>query len=71
MTKQTGTEPVAKLIAVTVRLTSAELAAVSRAAVVVTSGGEPIVINAADRALRKLRDAAAKHPETADEIRGS
>jgi organic radical activating enzyme len=69
VTKQSKA-PAVKLVAVTVRLTRAELAAVSRAAVVVISGGEPVVINAADRALRKLRDAAARHPETAEEIRG-
>jgi hypothetical protein len=65
--EMTGVESAVKsperLVSVTVRLTVAELAAVSRAAAVVTSGGEPLFINAAGRALRKLRDTAAKHPD--------
>lgn len=55
-----------RLISVTVRLTVPELSAVSHSAVVVTSSGDPVVINAADRAMRKLREAAAKHPELPD-----
>lgn len=53
-----------KLRAVTVQLTAAELAAISRAAVVVTSSGEAAFVNAAESALRKLRDAAAMHPDS-------
>lgn len=56
----------ARLLSVTVGLTVLELSAVSRAAVVVTSSGEPAFLNAADRALRKLRDAAGTHPEVPD-----
>ena len=56
-------KPAERLLSVTVRLTVTELSAVSRAAAVVTTSGEPIFINAADRAMRKLRDAAAKYPE--------
>lgn len=56
--------PAEQLSAVLVQLTAAELAAISRAAVVVTASGEPAFINAAESALRKLRDAAAKHPDT-------
>lgn len=65
---QPGGQPTAKLVPVTVRLTIAELAAVSRAAFVVTSCREPAVINAADHALRKLRKAAATHPDTPGEL---
>ena len=53
-----------KLRAVTVQLTASELAAISRAAVVVTASGEPAFINAAESALRKLREAAARHPDS-------
>lgn len=66
MSREQRTQPRPKpdsLIAVTVQLTTAELAAISRVAAVVTSGGEPVFLNAADAALRKLRDAAKKHPK--------
>jgi hypothetical protein len=62
--------PAARTLPVTVRLTIAEMWAVSRAAVVVTSCGEPAFINATDRALRKLRDAAKKHPDLLAEPKG-
>jgi hypothetical protein len=62
-------KPRERLVVVSVRLTVAELSAVSRAAMVVTSGGEPTFVNAADRALRKLRAAAAQHPELPDSAR--
>ena len=43
-----------------VRLSSAEVAALSFVAVVVTSDVDPVVVNAADRGLRAVRQAAAK-----------
>jgi hypothetical protein len=49
-------------ISLTVRLTLSELAALSIATVVVTSTGEARFINAADRGLRKVRNAAKEHP---------
>jgi hypothetical protein len=58
-----------RLAAVTVELTIAELAAVSRAGTVVTSSGDVSFVNAADRALRKLRAAAARHPDLPEEAR--
>ncbi|MCA1604346.1 MAG: hypothetical protein LC775_02435 [Acidobacteria bacterium] len=50
------------VVSLTVHVTLSELAALSKAAVVVTSAGETRFINAADRGLRKVRDAAVKHP---------
>lgn len=59
-------EPLSPVI---VQLTSAELAALSFVAVVVTSAVDVTVINAADRGLRKLREAAAGHPALPMKIR--
>ncbi len=49
------------LLSLTVRLTAAELTALSYVAVAVTSAVDVVVVNAADRGLRKLREAAANH----------
>lgn len=51
----------ARGLPVTVRLTFAELSALSFVAVMVTSAVDPAVVNAADRGLRKLREAAVGH----------
>lgn len=50
-----------KLVLVTVRLTAAEASALSFVAVAVTSAVDDRVVNAADRGLHKLREAAAAH----------
>ncbi|MCG8914903.1 hypothetical protein L6E12_03750 [Actinokineospora sp. PR83] len=49
-------------MSVTVSLSLTELAAIARAAWVVTSLGEPREVNGADSAIRKLRQAAKAHP---------
>ena len=49
-----------------VQLTTAELAALSFVAVVVTSAVEQPVVNAADRGLRKIREAAARRSARPD-----
>lgn len=46
-------------VVVTIRLTAAETIALSFVAVAVTSAVDAAVVNAADRGLRKLREAAA------------
>jgi hypothetical protein len=68
---KTQEKPADRLLSITVRLTVAELTAVSRAAVVVISIGEPATINAASRGLRKLREAARKHPDLPIECKGA
>ncbi|MGQ0839094.1 hypothetical protein [Actinokineospora sp.] len=60
-----------RLYPVTVRLSMAELSAVSRAAFVVTSPGEVGFINAADRGLRKLRDIAKTHADLPTDCKGT
>lgn len=54
------------VVSLTVQVTLTELAAMSRAAFVVTSPGDTRFINAADRGLRKIRDAAKKHSRLPD-----
>lgn len=54
-------KPSERLLPITVRLTVAELAALSHVAVMVTSAVDAVVVNAADRGLLKLREAAANH----------
>ncbi|MEU0878881.1 hypothetical protein ABZ345_09805 [Lentzea sp. NPDC005914] len=49
------------LVSVTVQLTVAEAIALSFVAVAVTSAVDDRVVNAADRGLHKLREAAATH----------
>ncbi|GAA3881382.1 hypothetical protein GCM10022243_52470 [Saccharothrix violaceirubra] len=51
----------AELVSLTVKLTVSELAAMSHVAVTVTSAADQVKVNAADRALRKIRDAARQH----------
>jgi hypothetical protein len=51
----------ALLLPITIRLTTAETAALSFVAVMVTSAVDVAVVNAADRGLLKLREAAAGH----------
>lgn len=46
---------------ITIRLTTAETAALSFVAVMVTSPVDAAVVNAADRGLLKLREAVADH----------
>lgn len=58
-----------KLFRLTVDLTSAELAGVSRAAVVVTSSGDRATVNAAERGWQKVRAAARSHPDLRTETR--
>jgi hypothetical protein len=55
--------PTEPLVRLTVEVSSAELAALSFVAVVVTSCGPPALINAANRGLRTVRQAAARHPD--------
>lgn len=50
-------------VELTVLVTSSELAALSFVAVIVTSAVEVRVVNAAESALRRVRAAAASHPE--------
>jgi hypothetical protein len=64
--QQPPTEP---LLTLTVRVTSAELAALSSVAVVVTSCGPPALINTANQGLRTVREAAARHPDLPTHIR--
>jgi hypothetical protein len=56
-----NTTTTALLLPITVRLTTAEAAALSFVAVMVTSAVDVAVVNAADRGLLKLREAAAGH----------
>ncbi|GLZ40190.1 hypothetical protein Acsp05_38140 [Actinokineospora sp. NBRC 105648] len=58
-----GKKKTAKTVALTVELTTTELAALSVATVLVTSAAEQPVVNSADRALRKIRAAARQHPD--------
>jgi hypothetical protein len=50
------------VVSLTVQVTLSELAAMSKAAFVITSAGEIRFVNAADSGLRKVRAAAKKHP---------
>lgn len=64
--------PGEKLVTLTVRLTPAQLAALSHVAVVVTAAADAAVINAAEAGLRCIREAAAKHPALPEHLkRGS
>lgn len=67
--KESQEKPTVRRYPLTVRLSMAELSAVSRAAFVVTSPGEVGFINAADRGLRKLRDAAKQHADLPTECK--
>ena len=55
--------PAEARIELTVLVTSSELAALSFVAVIVTSAVEVRVLSAAESALRRVRAAAASHPE--------
>lgn len=50
------------VVSLTVQVTLSELAALSKATVVVISARETQFINAADSGLKKVRAAAKKHP---------
>lgn len=63
-------KPTDRMLTITVNLTVSELSAASQAAWVVISPGEVGFINAADRAMRKFREAAKRHPETPDKVKG-
>lgn len=62
--------PGERLLSLTLKVTTPELSALSHAAVVVTSAAERAVVNAAERGLRKVREAARKHPELPTECKG-
>ncbi|GLZ40924.1 hypothetical protein [Actinokineospora sp. NBRC 105648] len=64
-----GKQKRAKQVTLTVTLTIPELAALSSTTVVVTSTAEQVVINNADRALRKIRAAALHHPQLPPVVR--
>ncbi|MBC6451643.1 hypothetical protein [Actinokineospora xionganensis] len=51
-----------RLVALTVDVTIPELSALSRAAVIVTSDWDVPPVRAAERGLRKVRQAAKQHP---------
>ncbi|RLK58405.1 hypothetical protein CLV68_4506 [Actinokineospora cianjurensis] len=57
-------KPPERQLPVTVNLTPSEMSAIRRASFLVTSAGEQEFINAANRAIHKLRDAAHKHNES-------
>jgi hypothetical protein len=55
--------PPEQRVELTVLVTSSELAALSFVAVIVTSAVEVRVLSAAESALRRIRAAAASHPD--------
>ncbi len=59
--KSSGKTNAIVLLPLTIQLTAAETAALSTVAVMVTSAVDAAVVNAADRGLQKLRQAAANH----------
>lgn len=68
--KSDTSKPPERSVPLTVKVTIPELSALSRAAVVVTWAAERAVVNAAERGLRKVREAAKKHPELPTECKG-
>lgn len=67
---QPEAKPPARLVPLTVDVTIPELSALSRAAVIVTSAWDIPPVRAAERGLRKVRDAAKQHPELPTKPKG-
>jgi hypothetical protein len=65
-----NSKPPDRLVALTVKVTIPELSALCRAAVIVTSAWDIPPVRAAERGLRKVRDAAKQHPELPTEPKG-